>query len=166
MQRTWKKFTKSTTRLFANDCFLCWKIKSECTLQRDLDTIQKWQSQYLMRFNPEKWEVLQITTRRTTLQYKYTIQGQVLNHFNSAKNLWLGLNIHKTFHRDNEMTKIRSSNQSHTSYRKYKSENGRIRTSEYIRRGIRCHGGVSIHFWPVTPAHQSTDAENTHLLLL
>jgi hypothetical protein len=38
-----------------------------------------------------------------------------------------------------EMTKITNSNQSHKSYRKYKSENGRTRTSEYIRGGIRCH---------------------------
>jgi hypothetical protein len=43
-----------------------------------------------------------------------------------------------------EMTKITISNQSHKSYRKYKSENGRTRTSEYIRGGIRCHGGVNI----------------------
>jgi ribosomal protein S17E len=50
------------------------------------------------------------------------------------------------------MTKITISNQSHKSYRKYKSENGRTRTSEYIRSGIRCHGGVSIPCWPVTPA--------------
>jgi hypothetical protein len=35
-----------------------------------------------------------------------------------------------------EMTKITISNQSHKSYRKYKSENGRTRTSEYIRGGI------------------------------
>jgi hypothetical protein len=37
-----------------------------------------------------------------------------------------------------EMTKITNSNQSHMSQRKYKSENGRTRTSEYIRGGIRC----------------------------
>jgi hypothetical protein len=102
---------KSTTRLFDNDCFLYRKIKSECTLQQDLDTIQKWESHYLMWFNPDKWEVLQITTRRTPLQFKYTIHGQVLNNFNSAKNL--GLNIHKTFRWDNEMTKLTNSNQSH-----------------------------------------------------
>jgi hypothetical protein len=45
-----------------------------------------------------------------------------------------------------EMTKITNGNQSDKSYRKYKSEleNGRTRTSEYIRGGIKCHGGVSI----------------------
>jgi hypothetical protein len=46
--------------------------------------------------------------------------------------------------RYSEMTKITISNQSHKSKRKYKSENGRTRTSKYIRGGIRCHGGVSI----------------------
>ena len=43
----------------------------------------------------------------------------------------------------NEMKKITNSNLFHKSYRKYKSENGRTRTSEYIRGGIRCHGGVA-----------------------
>jgi hypothetical protein len=47
----------------------------------------------------------------------------------------------------NERTKITNSNQSHESYRKYKSENGRTWTSEFIRSGIRCHGGVSIPCW-------------------
>jgi hypothetical protein len=46
------------------------------------------------------------------------------------------------------MTKITISNQSRKSKRKYKSENGSTRTSEYIRGGIRCHGGVSIPCWP------------------
>jgi hypothetical protein len=43
-----------------------------------------------------------------------------------------------------KMTKITISTKSHKSYRKYKSENGRTRASEYIRGGIRCQGGVSI----------------------
>jgi hypothetical protein len=51
-----------------------------------------------------------------------------------------------------EKTKIRNSIQSHKSDRKYKSENGRTRTSEYIRGGIRCHGGVSIPCRSITPA--------------
>jgi hypothetical protein len=51
-----------------------------------------------------------------------------------------------------EMTKITNSIQSHKSYRKNKSENGCTRASEYIRGGIRCHGGVSIHCRSITPA--------------
>jgi hypothetical protein len=40
----------------------------------------------------------------------------------------------------------------HKSYRKYKSENGRTQTYEYIRGGIRYHGGVSITCRSITPA--------------
>jgi hypothetical protein len=50
-----------------------------------------------------------------------------------------------------EMTTITNSIQSHKSIRKNKSENGRKQTSEYIRGGIRCHGGVSIPCWSITP---------------
>jgi hypothetical protein len=50
-----------------------------------------------------------------------------------------------------EMTKITNSNQSHKPYRKFKSENGRIWTFEFIRGGIKCHGGVCIPCRPVTP---------------
>jgi hypothetical protein len=51
-----------------------------------------------------------------------------------------------------EMTKITNSNQSHKSYKKNKSDNGRTQTSEFIRGGIRCHGGVSIPCRSITPA--------------
>jgi hypothetical protein len=51
-----------------------------------------------------------------------------------------------------EKTKITNSIQYHKSNRKFKSENGRTRTSEYIRGGIRCHGGVSIPCRSITPA--------------
>jgi hypothetical protein len=58
----------------------------------------------------------------------------------------------KNWMQGDEMTKKMNSNQSHKFYRKYKSENGCTRTSEYIRGEIRCHWGVSIPCWPVTPA--------------
>jgi hypothetical protein len=54
-------------------------------------------------------------------------------------------NVHLTYQNwFREMTKIMISSQSHKSCRNYKSENGRTRISEYIRSGIRFHGGVSI----------------------
>jgi hypothetical protein len=98
---------KSTARLFADDCLLYRKIKSEedrRILQQDLDTLQKWEDQWLMRFNPEKCEVLQVTSRRTQQESKYTIHGQVLNNVNSAK--YLGLNIHKTLSWDDHINKV------------------------------------------------------------
>jgi hypothetical protein len=49
------------------------------------------------------------------------------------------------------MAIITNNIQSHKSNRKYKLENGRTRTSEYIKGGIRCHGGVSIPYRSITP---------------
>ena len=98
---------KSTARLFADDCLLYRRIKSDedrNTLQHDLDQLQKWEDQWLMRFNPDKCEVLQITTRRSPLQTQYTIHGQVLNSVDSAK--YLGLNIHKTLSWDDHINKV------------------------------------------------------------
>jgi hypothetical protein len=43
-----------------------------------------------------------------------------------------------------KITKITISKQSLKSYRKYKSENGCTRISEYIRGGIMYHRGVNI----------------------
>jgi hypothetical protein len=78
----------------------------------------------------------------------------IFRSYNVLNPLLLKMQINRgsISHNHNEMTKITISNQSHKSYRKYKSENGHTRTSEYIRGEIRCHGGVSIPCWPVTPA--------------
>jgi hypothetical protein len=56
-----------------------------------------------MQFNP-KCKVLQVTTRRTPHEPKYTIDGQVLNNVNSAK--YLGSNIHKTLSWDDHINKV------------------------------------------------------------
>ena len=83
------------------------RIKLEedrCTLQQDLDTLQNCEDQWPMQLHPNKYKVLQIA-KRTLLQSKFTIHGQVLNNGNSAK--YLGLNIHKTLSLDvhiNEVT--------------------------------------------------------------
>jgi hypothetical protein len=48
----------------------------------------------------------------------------------------------------NEMTKTTNNNKSHNSYKKYKTENGRTQTSEYITGGNRCHEVISIETKP------------------
>jgi hypothetical protein len=77
--------------------------KDRRTIQQDLDTLQKWEVQWLMQLLPGKCKVLQ-TTARTPLQSKYTIHGQALNNVNSAK--YLGLNIHKTHCWDVHINKV------------------------------------------------------------
>jgi hypothetical protein len=44
----------STTRLFADDCLLYRRIRTtedQAILQRDLDNLQQWENNWLMRFN-------------------------------------------------------------------------------------------------------------------
>ena len=88
---------KSTARLFTDDCLLYRGIKSDQDrniLQQDLNQIQKLEDQLLKRFNPDKCEVVQITTRRSQLQTQYTIHTQVPKSVNSAKYLWLNITRH------------------------------------------------------------------------
>ena len=86
--------SRSTARLFADDCLLYRTIKSNQDsdiLQQDLDNLQKWESDWLMHFNPDKCEVIRITNKRRTINGTYTIHDQPLGHTNQAK--YLGVTI-------------------------------------------------------------------------
>ena len=84
----------SKARLFADDCLLYRKISKEedtTHLQQVLDSLQHWEDNWLMSFNPEKCEVLRVTNKRKPIISNYTIHGKTLATVNSAK--YLGLNI-------------------------------------------------------------------------
>ena len=61
------KNTSSNVRLFVAGCLLYRTINCEAdakTLQKDLDTMQQWEAEWLMEFNPNKCEVITITNKR------------------------------------------------------------------------------------------------------
>jgi len=85
---------QSTTRLFADDCLMYRNIRNTedtVTLQQDLNKLQKWESDWLMSFNPEKCEVIRITNKRKIIHGTYSIHGHVLNQTDQAK--YLGVTI-------------------------------------------------------------------------
>ena len=85
---------KSTARLFADDCLLYRSITTEADatqLQDDLDNLQKWEANWLMHFNPDKCEVIRITTKRKQRITPYYIHGKELAVTTKAK--YLGVNI-------------------------------------------------------------------------
>ncbi len=84
----------STARLFADDCLLYRTINSTEDaeeLQKDLDILQEWEKTWLMEFNPDKCEVINISNKRFPLHYNYNIHGKTLAHVQHAK--YLGLTI-------------------------------------------------------------------------
>ena len=58
---------KSRTGMFANDCLLYRRIKGQAdahALQKDLDSLQDCEKEWQMEFNADKYEVIQITTKK------------------------------------------------------------------------------------------------------
>ena len=86
----------SSVRLFADDCILYREVTSPedaCQLQRDLDALQQWESDWLMEFHPLKCQVLHITNKRTPTRNPYNIHGHQLEEVEAAK--YLGVTIHQ-----------------------------------------------------------------------
>ena len=84
----------SRARLFADDCLLYRTISKEedaMLLQADLDKLQQWEKTWLMKFNPDKCELLRVTNKRKPLLTDYKIHDATLASAKSAK--YLGLNI-------------------------------------------------------------------------
>jgi hypothetical protein len=59
---------QSTVRLFADDTIAYVTISSDtdaANLQQDLDKLAEWESKWLMKFHPEKCNVLTISKKRS-----------------------------------------------------------------------------------------------------
>ena len=81
---------KSSIRLFADDNIMYLTITnhSDCqALQSDLTTLESWESEWLMAFNPEKCEVIRITKKKKTVLFDYTLHGITLQLTKNAKYL-------------------------------------------------------------------------------
>ena len=65
-------------KLFADDCILYRKIFSDADskiLQKDLDKLQSWETEWLMQFHPSKCQVLNVTNKKKLVKYTYNIHG-------------------------------------------------------------------------------------------
>jgi hypothetical protein len=85
---------QSTVRLFADDTIAYVTISSDAdaaNLQQDLDKLAEWESKWLMKFHPEKCNVLTISKKRSPSKYNCTLHRHILEHDTSAK--YLGCTI-------------------------------------------------------------------------
>ncbi|XP_072051838.1 uncharacterized protein [Amphiura filiformis] len=84
----------STPRLFADDCLMYKTIscaKDSEDLQKDLDTLSKWQTKWQMRFNASKCKVMHMSSARSPMYNKYKLSGQTLEVVNSHP--YLGIHL-------------------------------------------------------------------------
>ena len=81
-------YVQSNTRLFADDTAVDRVIKSDedrKALQRDLDSLAKWEKQWDMEFHPGKCTVLSVTRSQNPQPAVYKLHGQELQQVQEAK---------------------------------------------------------------------------------
>ena len=81
---------KSKVHLFADDTavYLTVNSQDDChQLQKDLDSLQKWEHTWEMDFNPSKCQVVHISKSRHPVRFLYTLHDQVLEAVDHARYL-------------------------------------------------------------------------------
>lgn len=84
----------SKIRLFADDTAIYLTLDQHTQssiLQADLKTLEKWESDWDMEFNPSKCQVIHVTKRKTPIPSQYFLHGVLLDSVSSAK--YLGVDV-------------------------------------------------------------------------
>lgn len=105
--------THSRVRLFADDTIVYLTVSSidDCSkLQDDLNSLERWERDWLMSFHPSKCNVLHITRKRTKIQNTYSLHGEFLESVPSAKYLGVTITDDLTWnrHTDNMISRANS----------------------------------------------------------
>ena len=86
---------ESEIRFFADDCVCYRKIKEKeniLKLQRDIDQLGNWARKWGMRFQPVKFNMMQLARKHLNkIQASSTLEGTVLKHVDNIK--YLGVTI-------------------------------------------------------------------------
>ena len=86
----------STVRLFADDAVIYRSIQSEKDselLQQDLDDLLRWETEWGMKFHPNKCNLLRVTRRKKPITTTYRIREHQLEEVETAK--YLGVILSK-----------------------------------------------------------------------
>ena len=84
----------STLWLFADDSIIYKAIRNKGhtqKLQEDLTSTEKLEKDWLMSFYPDKWSVLQVTSKQNPIKFDYALHQHVLQKETSTK--YLGVTI-------------------------------------------------------------------------
>ena len=86
---------KSRARLFAEDTIVYLTINSpsDPEMQTDLHKLEEWESNWSMKFNLDKCEVIRTTGKKNPIMYPYKLHNTELKSVETAK--YLGITIKK-----------------------------------------------------------------------
>lgn len=87
---------ESKVRLFADDTVIYLAIKSvnDCLqLQKNLQSLEKWVTEWKMEFNLAKCNVLRVTRRHEPIIFNYILHGHFLEAIDTTK--YLGVHLSK-----------------------------------------------------------------------
>ena len=103
-----QNMSKNTTvRLFADNCMLHRRIQTHedsSQLQEDLNSLQKWEQDWLMSFNLKKCQVLRIARKKTPVIFNYVIGNHTLDSPDTAK--YLGVHLSRDLSWNNHINCI------------------------------------------------------------
>jgi hypothetical protein len=51
-------------------------------LQKDLLNVENWEKTWQMKFNPEKWYVINVTKKKIPLKFDYSLHNHILQTLN------------------------------------------------------------------------------------
>ena len=93
-------------RLFADDC-VCYReirtVEDTWKLQKDIDILERCARKWGMRFQPVKYKMMQLTTKRINkIETSYTLEETVLENVDSIK--YLGVTITNDFQWNTHIT--------------------------------------------------------------
>ena len=90
--------------LFADDCVCYHQVDSTDTskLQKDIDQLGKWARKWGIRFQPVKYNIVQLTRKRIKkINAVYSLEGTVLENVDNIK--YLGVTISKDLKQNTDM---------------------------------------------------------------
>lgn len=85
---------QSRCRLFADDSIIYRNVQNltDCQdLQNDLKSLESWETDWGMRFNPSKCNIISVTRKRNPLKFAYKLKGHELERVPHAT--YLGIDI-------------------------------------------------------------------------
>ena len=123
---------ESRCRLFADDSIIYRPVNSQADaegLQKDLDALQKWETDWGMSFNPTKCNILHVSRKKKQQPYEYHLKGSVLEAVDDAT--YLGVNISKDLSWNKQCHKVAAKGNRTLGFIKRNIKTSSSRTREY-----------------------------------